>query len=413
MTRFNPKRLFLLAAVPALTFFLFSETAFAGNEFHLKICGKWRSQYTDGQVNADVYDSNSQLDRPALYAGYTILRGTTVVISGYLDGNGCTPYFDAEDGVTYKIQQHSKFLRSTNRIVYVQPVQSGPSPIFNNWFLKFQKYYTPSGHSSGEYDTHDNYITTSFHSQLGPIVGQMLSKANALDIPSSTIFHVVGGDSFGNAAYCGSQNIRFSSFPQKKFQMGHEFGHAIGDLYDVDLTGTNCRSYVDTTNRLCRRYVSSDPYGVNTKHVLQASELIECAEEEGFAHFISTVIFNNRDDGDGYFGAYYDTLMSESPDVVVWAPWSCDVYDSVKWDEDICGANANHGAEWDWLTFFWQIWDDGEQINISQIHDLWTKDGDPASAHYWTNILSNASTELNGDEYDHFYYMGDDNGVNH
>lgn len=422
-TKLNTIMSMMIPFAASLATLSFADNASAGNKFNLKVCGKWRSQYVDGNMGEDVYSSTSELDRAALYAAYEITQAGSPVSSGYLDANGCTPYFEAEDGLQYKIEQKTRFLRTTNRKYYSQPIQNGTGndPDFADWLLSYVNYYTPSGHSTGQNVTFNKVVGANFHSQVGPVIGQMLGNANALNIPSDTTFHVVGGDDI-TVGYRGEGNVGLTWVPggsattDDKFHLGHELtGHPVGDLKvkaggaRVYLHGSNC-GYTDS-DQYCQCIGGYD-------HCIQSKEYIRCAEFEGWAQFIATFLFNHRDEDDGYFGAYRDTLFPASygvPNNRKNAPWSLDAYDSYKWDEENCDGDStpNYGTQWDWLTFFWQVYDSGEQINISQLHAIWPTEGAAGSSVYWANIISSANSVLGTNEYLHFEAMGEDNGVDH
>ena len=86
--------------------------------------------------------------------------------------------------------------------------------------------------------------------------------------------------------------------------------------------------------------------------------------------FISTELFNFRDGGDGFFGSYRDTRFPNGkyPDIWEFAPWGVDTTDSVRWMENNCTPWADRGVEWDWLTFFRQVWSLGpDRISIAEL----------------------------------------------
>lgn len=407
---------FVLAILVAATL---SVNANAGTPIDLRICGKWRSQYVDAGFGEDIFTSTGTVDRKASYASYrvTLASNDSVIIAeGDFDTSGCTPYFNAEDGVQYKIRQGTRFIRnrgtSTRRTAYVQPIQTGTSPTYSNSYVNYIIYYTPSGHSSGQNVTMTNVVNAGFHSNMGPIVDRLLRYANTLDIPGGTVFHMVGCNS--GSGFSGDNNMFYkyvaggTDHSSQKFRVGHEMGHAIGDVGSPRIRwGTNKSHHSNYCN--CTGITSGS-------HCLQSWESTRLAQTEGFCHFISTVLFNFRDDGDGFFGSYRDTRFpnASGPDIWELAPWGVDTTDSVRWMENNCSGWANNGVEWDWLTFFWQVWSRGtNRISIADIRSIWPTDGSPESDYNWYNINASASSQLSTAKHNNFEDVAEDNGVNH
>lgn len=406
------------AYVAVLMTLAFVENASA-RMFWLKICGKWRTEYADAYMG-DAVKGNGETDYPAKHA--SIWFEGEWHVPNY---TGCTDYIQVDTEEVYTPYICTRFVRDNNRVYYAQPLQNGTeTPNFKNKFACFGFYYYPSNFSLGQQVTEPFIVTHGYYSKIGPTIGQMMAKANALDIPANASFRVVAGDQMG-VGYADDLNVKLrynpaSTDPNHKFPGAHELaGHPNGDLpvksggASVFMHGSNCG--VEDSRDLCKCYGGHS-------HCLQSHEKIRCAEFEGWAHFIAAVLFNNRNQGDGEFGAYRDTLFPPGniPADVVTFPWSLDLYDSVKWDETYCNVGPpsyapqpDRGTEWDWLTFFWQLWDSGEKINISQIHDIWPVEGSGGSSVYWSNIDSNAANILNIDELDHFRDMADNNGVDH
>ena len=400
---------------------------------HLRICGKWRSQYTDSGLGEDMFVSTSLYDRRAAYARYkvTLASDDSVVKSeGVLDTSGCTPYFVATDGVQYKIRQRTKFERSGGRIAYVQPVQTGTTPVYNNWYISYVSYYTPSGHSSYQLVTKTNVVYAVFHTNIGPILDRMMRYANTLDIPSSTIFQMVG--CYKGSGFSGNNNMYYMYIPggtdhsAEKFRVAHEMGHAIGDMGSPRIrwgdSKTHSSNYCNCTD------ITTGP------HCLQSWESIRLGQSEGFCHFISTQFFNYRLDGDGVFGSYRNTRFPNTGNPSdIWsepycnpttkwctAPWGVNADYAVRWMEHNCSGWTDSGVEWDWLNFFWKVWTEGPyRISISDIRDVWPTDTNSPSAsqghifYEWYNIYVSAYWTLSYWEYLNFRSVGQDCGVDH
>jgi len=119
-----------------------------------------------------------------------------------------------------------------------------------------------------------------------------------------------------------------SSQWQRKFLIGHEFGHKILSL--------------------AASYTNDCSVGTNGNgHSMNATEYASCAAMEGWAHYVSADIWNNHPAGSnpgGVFvywnGTVYDVEVQYKQCYTTWSnDWMCDGY----------------GTEKDWMRFWWDF----------------------------------------------------------
>nr|MDJ0761875.1 hypothetical protein [Myxococcota bacterium] len=133
-----------------------------------------------------------------------------------------------------------------------------------------------------------------------------------------------------------------------------------------------------------------------------------------WAHFISTATFNYRGQSVNKF-VYYQPIKYSST-YTKQDPAPVDPAYRRRWNETKCWVSGtNHtGVEWDWLTFFYRLWNSGTyRLDVDEIRDIWPRDGSSDSDYYWTAILNSALGKLSTEEYSNFFNEGLACGVDH
>jgi hypothetical protein len=145
-----------------------------------------------------------------------------------------------------------------------------------------------------------------------------------------------------------------------KFVVAHELGHAIADGGSYHMKSSNYNLAVSDTN-LCNCPNSTGTFRSDSSHhCLTSTELIRAAQNEGFAHFMSNALFNNRDQSSAYWGyckyALFDGSEGDTPTA---PPITIRTDTRKKWMEVECNSgNQAQGTGWDWMTFFWELHSD-------------------------------------------------------
>ncbi|MDC0720355.1 hypothetical protein [Nannocystis bainbridge] len=140
----------------------------------------------------------------------------------------------------------------------------------------------------------------------------------------------------------------------RKFLIGHETGHFFDHVYSGGLlAASGAWGLTDINHPRC------SSAGVVGNHALRSEEWASGAFVEGFAHFISTLAFNQHTEQNGIFKYYKNDSgsgFSYNFDTV-------DVEGSSSWLHSTSGCDCRNGAflcpdrstELDWLRFFWDF----------------------------------------------------------
>jgi hypothetical protein len=410
--------IFLACFYVSTFIFLFAQGAEAWN---LKVCAHWRAYYTDASNGEDFLTSRTGANYGARYAGYQVLNSSgTTISSGYLDSSGCTPYLTVNSNSTYDFVLKSVFSRATNRTIYVQPESS---TTWGNSYVTSTTNFTTDSHSSSYYGKLNlfNIAPTGWVSNMGAIVSRLISHANTVSWASNwTIYlrHRNASNGCGANGQVTINNDPANGEMYKKFVVIHELGHAIGDGGTYHMKSSNYSLAVDDSN-LCNCPRSSGIFRADTNHCLTSKEYIRAAQNEGFAHFIATVLNNDRNENSAYFGYYKYLLRSGSEgDTPTSPPVKIRVDTREKWMETHCDpGNQDQGTEWDWMTFFWDLFSNNGNSNstkrwsISEILDAWPTDTtDSEAARAWDVIYNSLPS---GEKKTWFYTLSGVTGVDH
>ncbi len=400
-------------------------------EAHVSFCGKWRSQYTDSGIGEDVFTSASTYDRPAQYAYssiYEVAPGTDPVIWGHtgLAENGCTPLVEVEVGKQYRFRMRTITRYDSSRYIFVQnDTAEDWTTGYPDGYVIYDFYFTPTRASV-------SYLVTvvagkTWETNIAPIAGKIWDRQEdgAITIYSNTTILIRKSTAYSYAQY-DSNNDWYrvwsggNTTSVKKFVAGHEIGHAVGDRL-ADLHGSNYTSYQPTTLCSCD-HIDTDTTTDGCQHCLQSREYIRAGESEGWAHYFSTVVFNNRSSQDGWFGYYKDINYAAPATDCTSPPCPIDVTDDKTWMEDQCSDGyADRGVEWDWLAFFWGLWteDATNRYTMNQIALVWDEvhDVDTESNHNelwrWEDLVQAADNLYTGYKFEEFEEQGGNSGVDH
>lgn len=395
-------------------------TAFSDNKY-LRFCGKWSSRYTDSGVGEDSFTSSSTLARPAQYAYstiYDVVAGPDPVEWGHwmLDEDGCTDWITVEVGHNYRFRMRTMALYDGTRRIFVQDQDA------TSWGTSYPGCYIIHDfyYQSKVYDPTNIQInvtaTKSWETNVAAIAGKIWDRKQdgTIQIPSPMDTFVRQDDEYSYEddyrVFVGGDDTAV-----KKFVASHEIGHAVGDRL-ADMHGSS--------------YGASKPYslcscnhiGGSCSHCLQSREYIRDAENEGWAHFFSTAVFNNRTSANGWFGYYKDINYAYPESDCTTQPCEIDVTDDRKWMETYCSTGSDDmGVEWDWLTFFWGLWteDATYRYSMTEIANVWdevhdVEAGDPEYEDwYWDDLVQAADNLYSDSKRQEFEDQGTYSGVDH
>ncbi|MBN2803371.1 MAG: hypothetical protein JXR91_09775 [Deltaproteobacteria bacterium] len=265
-----------------------------------------------------------------------------------------------------------------------------------------------------------------------PIAGRVLSLYSTLAYPQYTTTYVrtdantCGSD--GGAFYLdGTGHIcildsggGWIDATTWKFIFGHEMGHRVSDANDGPLGGGY--NIDPRISSLCQcSYV--DNFGGDA-HCMQSREAAQSAQSEGFAHFFSTAIFNDRSENNGVYVYPKESLKASSLGyLIIDPPTAFDAYlksgsDNNQWMEHKCNpGDVDQGVELDWLHFYFELWTSGaNEWSIDEMFDIWS---DTTGNYGWNNgsngimDIVNSQMGSGSDKRNLFYNTGIASGVDH
>ena len=168
----------------------------------------------------------------------------------------------------------------------------------------------------------------------------------------------LGGACFKNGAiYIDDEE---SIAQNNKTGITHEMGHAVA-FKSNNYQSANF-SYSDqgaTGDTLC--------YSPPNYHLKHSREWQSAAVNEGIAHFYAASVWNMKN----------DPACSNNDECCYYRTDNCEnLYD---WLHDCVGPYTNKGVEFDWLRFWWDVYEDMNQT-VADIFKIW----DEANPEDWT-----------------------------
>lgn len=136
----------------------------------------------------------------------------------------------------------------------------------------------------------------------------------------------------------------------KKFVVAHEYGHAFGSLRNQVFRGSNYEFDAEESG------TCPDDSGANNTHKFNGIEYNFQAMQEGWAHFVAAVVFNNKTEVANFtMGGYYEDLEEWNGSDWLFLPggyleWQC--VPQLGDHQYLAGA-AN---EADWMRMLWDMW---------------------------------------------------------
>lgn len=220
-------------------------------------------------------------------------------------------------------------------------------------------------------------IAYTFHTTIN-------SDTHTGALPPQFFIKQLSAGNINNAAASDDYIRAGNPFRPEKFLMAHEAGHSLSwNIGDPEASSSIYYNYSFpspshpyTVSEYCRWDEDGDPLTLTSAHAMRSQEFSATALNEGFAHFVSTIMWNDRTGTDGWY-KYYKTNpffgYAAEPyplhEASYWAydwlhesPEGCACADPVR-------ANCSGtGDTLDWLRALW-AWGSGTgtRPTISQI----------------------------------------------
>lgn len=266
---------------------------------------------------------------PATRAWVAVGQLGAPLFTGFLDADGCTPFVIADNFNEISTAFFPLYLRqSVNIRGFVSDLNLGPQwPDSMPYFL----FFFPPG----------NTITTEVQLDAEEYVNTIyVAAANAMERArgglSDTLYEFrlrVEGDNAGtNTFYADAGHpqvrIKYSAAARQKFTIAHEYGHALHIAKLNPPLTVNDLDYSVTANE-------------GEQHTLTSKEWQLAAAFEGFAHFISGMVWNEAvPDEEALFRSGGTEIELDAFDLVFETNFGA-------------GQFPDQGVEIDWAQFFW------------------------------------------------------------
>lgn len=341
------------------------------------VCVRWRALFADTDLGEDYLKREEWFygttSNNAPYATYALLDATTMtwISSGTLSSSGCTASISLTDNHNFTMVAIPD-MNGGGRNVSIRETPTSPS-----W-----RWYTANFSTT---TTSPTSITV--HSPLDELsnaaaVAARLHQDTALGLPSGdyiiyakancpqTWTNPQGQVLIIDACYMPGTNKLYIGYEQVhqqpvtlwKFVIGHELGHMIADKMFGSMPNSSYGGNNDAT--LCNCTHIDD---VNLQsHCLQSAELYGAAIDEGFGHFFASALLNQRSDPGTfiYYKEFMNTDYSQVPPPVAKST------SAVKWWFNYCLRLNQNSTEYDWLTFYWNLYASAPQLSLAEIADV-------------------------------------------
>jgi len=264
------------------------------------------------------------------------------VYTGHLDGNGCTPYVPAAANLpaTAAFFPLYKSGGGTNIQGYVSDLNLGDEwPESMPYFL-FQLPPTPWAVTWAFADPEEKSLTiyTAAAAAMERFRGGHQNMTYGFRLGAE-------GNNGGTGTKYAPEghplvHVKYSTAAKSKFTIAHEYGHAV---LMAKLNPQLAQSDLDYTVE----------EGEANQHTLTSKEWQLTAAVEGFAHFVSAVVWNEVGPGadavivDGSAPLPYDN-----------DEWRLDTFDRVFENNYNPASYPGQGVEMDWAQFFWKYYTD-------------------------------------------------------
>lgn len=281
----------------------------------------------------------------------------------------------------------------------------------------YYNYAAPSGIPDNTNKTVSGTFDVGFHAGVAVVSDRVLNNADLFDLASDAQYRIVGLD-MGATKYVMDGNFcfGFQGFEVWKNIIAHEWGHAISDNSSgVIVRRVDGVSENDALHPDCR----CDGFG----HCLTSWERIDGAQSEGFANFGAAAILNGRNDStEPVFVSHIPynlptipTITAAVRNAALITPWALSMNTQYRYMENACYYNmVDHGTEWDWHSFFWQVWEKGtNKLEVSEIVDLWPPSWAGVDYRQWADIDGRAFSQLTTAKLTNFRAKAELNGIDH
>lgn len=362
-----------------------------------KVCFDLKVKYNDAGIGEDYVNTPPSGGTPAVQVQNAAYMRAWITKSGvlgntwdgYLNSIGCTPAKSLSG--TYTIHVQSKFEKLIGGVAADHDVKlhsSGGDDV-QQWNRAFTvSGAPPSVTVEGSSATHTTNVSG--------VLARMYAGTDSW-IPTGTKTTYVDKGCPGlnpptDSCYNGSVYIGPGAAPAPaqaldKFLVAHEYGH-FAQFNNFTLYGFDYDS-VQAGVAACR---CDHVVSANQLHCMQSLEQYAAAMVEGFAHFYSAKLYNNRLQTDCEYG-YYKEVFALFVTLTPTVPVTC--ASTSEWRDSHCPGIASSAVEMDVMRFLWALYSTlPDRLTMDEIGDLLHAAQTNAGVNpiKWSNVKSAAAT---------------------
>jgi len=445
------KHIMTVAAV-----FLVLSIGGAAEAYSAHWCFQWQGAYIDSSTNQDYLNApagtTNYIDAKYSFAKVEIRTGLLTwqtLWNTWLDTSGCTGLVSVLPNKTYRFTQ-TLVVKRGDRIIEVHEDGVDWTGVADTEQISIT---TPS-YLIPQFSYDAPIPPDSVNNRLMPALTQIIVNASTLDLPDGVDIDVSTWGSFdipgdpvglGCGSWCSGMGGSLyyacisNDWSNYKYNIAHEIGHAISKENDGPRWGDYWGSdgFYQATgvgNRCDCTFISG------YSHCPTSREFTGSGQKEGFSHFIAAASYNTRTHVNGYFvfyknlmqwlGTHGGVLPNGGGAGTIACPYEVELSDSddVKWLQYECSPAANFqphmSNEWDWVSFFWNLYADGgtNKYSVDEINTVWdgipsdqrsydccaATDTDPGTGEYWvaTNCVHLTVGSTCSPSYPHAFMIG-------
>ena len=343
----------------------------------VRACARWGAHFVDAGFGEDYLNQPSLQKVPAAFALAKIyaVGNSQPVWSGALDDEGCAPALKLALGkhvfaisTIHQTPEGQGFY--TYHLSYDLENPGQQTALFKTGFkvqqqpVKVVKLWVDpvfQGPVTNVSAIVSHLLTRPDH---GVTSGQYIIYAD-VGCPSYP-----GSSCAGTLIYLSPGSGYLGPHSDWKYIVGHELGHIVQRRAKVKLETSYFAIPPDPAYPLC----NCDHVTVsNNLHCLQSLEDTTSAQVEGFGHFYAAMMFNDASPNDCtfvYYKEFLDFVFWEPTQPVLWPfmpPFPRDCAAPAQW-RDVCSQQADTGTEYDWLGFYWAMYNQMTMDDLFQIY---------------------------------------------
>lgn len=351
-----------------------------------KFCLAWSMQQSDGDAGEDHHATTTTMKARGVYVGITH-PNWILPFAGYADeDDGCFE-FTANETSNFTVHMFAETKLGATSNITIQAFENYGDSTVPSWVMPVSP--NKNGGTVQVFNSPGDLSNLIAWSTFVVYWIDHLTSPRLAGTRSLVVYHDECRFSAGSCQISTDVFIDDGTTPNssegsdKKFLIAHEVGHWLEEMWTGWDFVDDEYGYAPPTN--------SPPeckYSGVGDHALRSQEWGSAAFSEGFAHFLSTLAFNDHDETAGFFRYYkdlsalavYQDLEDDDWIVAVENPGSV----TGGWMAEACDNEVGTAVELDWLRHYWDFrtntgakpthWQVFEQIRHGRDAWAWAED---------------------------------------